>query len=128
MHCFVSHPHNSHHFSCSPTLGTESPPLGDEELAAVGTRVSLCHTQSTRWPLQSVPVPHTLIIFITGPSGWPGMSIFQHDRRMLEVLLFRQRNHSMAERHCHGHGWMWPEVPKGIQCPIRTRCSKKFYK
>lgn len=122
MHCFVFHPHNSHQFSCSPTL--ESPPLGDEELAAV---CFVCHTQSTRWPFQPIPVPSTLIMFITGPSGWPGTSVFQHDRRVLDMLVFRQRNHSMPERHCHGHGWMWPEVPKGIWCPIRTRSLKKFY-
>lgn len=112
MHCFLSHPHNSHQFSCSPAL--ESSPLGDEELAALGTCVSTCHTQSTRWPLHSVPVPHTLIVFITAPSGWPGMSVFQNNWRTLYILVFRQRNHSMPEGHCCGHGWTWPEVSKGI--------------
>lgn len=118
MHCFLSHPHNSHQFSSS-TL--ESPPLGNKELAVVGTPVGTCHTQSTRWPLQSVPVPHTLTMFITGPSGWPGTS----DRRMLDVLVFRQRNHSMPESTLAACG---QRFPKASGCPIRTRGSKKFYK
>jgi len=34
----------------------------------------------------------------------------------------------MPERHSWGHGWMWPELPDSIQCPIRTRGVKMLCK
>lgn len=53
------------------TLGTEAFPQGNGELAAVSSHVSICHKQSIKWSLQPVPMPHTLIILITGPRWVP---------------------------------------------------------